>query len=296
MALLFARAPLIAGVEIARRALPGVDERWQRFALGRWERWYTWQSGGKAATLMRQFRCGASGERVMGVRAGILVVTGTEVLTGRVADRNGPWVADRLLELGVELAHITIRGDRPADIGAQVRFLRDGDVDLIVTTGGLGLTADDMTVATVAGFFGRDPWLIPRWRPGRAIVQKWMSRFSDGPGRRAGRQPKTGHGAREGAVTLDPVGTARAWWCPGRPTVVRPARRRKLQAMWPAAVATDGCNRPLLRCAPITGRRPYGCSGWPSPDADTPRRRGAGSGLRCSLRSPPACAGAKWRW
>ena len=48
-------------------------------------------------------------------RAGI-VVTGTEVLTGRVADRNGPWLADRLLELGVELAHITICGDRPADI------------------------------------------------------------------------------------------------------------------------------------------------------------------------------------
>ena len=51
-------------------------------------------------------------------RAGI-VVTGTEVLTGRIQDRNGPWVADRLLELGVELAHITICGDRPTDIEAQ---------------------------------------------------------------------------------------------------------------------------------------------------------------------------------
>ena len=50
-------------------------------------------------------------------RAGI-VVTGTEVLTGRVQDRNGPWIADRLLELGVELAHITICGDRPHDIDA----------------------------------------------------------------------------------------------------------------------------------------------------------------------------------
>ena len=47
-------------------------------------------------------------------RAGI-VVTGTEVLTGRVQDRNGPWIADRLLELGVELAHITICGDRPQE-------------------------------------------------------------------------------------------------------------------------------------------------------------------------------------
>ena len=39
----------------------------------------------------------------MSARAGI-VVTGTEVLTGRVADANGPFLADRLLELGVELA------------------------------------------------------------------------------------------------------------------------------------------------------------------------------------------------
>ena len=43
--------------------------------------------------------------RVARSRAGI-VVTGTEVLTGRIADRNGPWVSERLAELGVEVAHI----------------------------------------------------------------------------------------------------------------------------------------------------------------------------------------------
>ena len=90
----------------------------------------------------------------MSVRAGI-VVTGTEVLTGRVQDLNGPWLADQLLEYGVELAHITICGDRPADILAQLRFLAAEGVDLIVTSGGLGPTADDVTVATVAEFCGR---------------------------------------------------------------------------------------------------------------------------------------------
>src|ERR1700739_1817831 len=95
--------------------------------------------------------------RLMAVsaRAGI-VVTGTEVLTGRVQDRNGPWIADRLLELGVELAHITICGDRPSDIEAQLRFMADQGVDLIVTSGGLGPTADDMTVEMVARFSGRE--------------------------------------------------------------------------------------------------------------------------------------------
>lgn len=49
MAMLFARAPLIAGVEVARRVIPGVDARWQEYALRRWQRWYEWQSGGRAA-------------------------------------------------------------------------------------------------------------------------------------------------------------------------------------------------------------------------------------------------------
>jgi hypothetical protein len=49
MALLLARAPLVAGVEVARRVIPGLDQRWQQFSVDRWERWYRWQSGGKAA-------------------------------------------------------------------------------------------------------------------------------------------------------------------------------------------------------------------------------------------------------
>lgn len=84
------------------------------------------------------------------------MVTGTEVLTGRVADSNGPWLAERLLELGIELAHITICGDRPGDIEAQLSFLAGQGMDLIITTGGLGPTADDLTVATVARFCGRE--------------------------------------------------------------------------------------------------------------------------------------------
>jgi hypothetical protein len=52
MALLLARAPLVAGVEVARRIVPGVDERWQRFGLSRWQRWYRWQSGGRTAEFV----------------------------------------------------------------------------------------------------------------------------------------------------------------------------------------------------------------------------------------------------
>ena len=48
-------------------------------------------------------------------RAGI-VVTGTEVLTGRVTDRNGPWLSERLRELGVDHAYTLVVGDRREDM------------------------------------------------------------------------------------------------------------------------------------------------------------------------------------
>src|SRR3712207_8929128 len=55
---------------------------------------------------------------------------------------NGPWLSDRLQELGIDLAHVTICGDRPEDMEAQLAFMRDQGVDLVVTSGGLGPTAD----------------------------------------------------------------------------------------------------------------------------------------------------------
>ena len=175
----------------------------------------------------------------MSARAGI-VVTGTEVLTGRVADRNGPWLAERLLELGVELAHITICGDRPSDLTAQLGFLRDEGVDLIITTGGLGPTADDATMATVARFCGREMVLDPRMEATiAAVVRTWMARF---PGveteavRAANRKQAM---LPEGATVLDPVGTAPGAVIAGEPTVVvLPGPPKELQAMWPHAVAS----------------------------------------------------------
>ena len=66
----------------------------------------------------------------MTVRAGI-VVTGTEVLTGVIGDRNGPWLSDRLRDLGVDLAHILIVGDRREDMAAALGFMRDQGMSII---------------------------------------------------------------------------------------------------------------------------------------------------------------------
>ena len=176
----------------------------------------------------------------MSARAGI-VVTGTEVLTGRVQDRNGPWIADRLLELGVELAHITICGDRPRDIEAQLRFMADEGVDLIVTSGGLGPTADDMTIETVARFCGRDLVLDAELENKIATILKTlMARFShvDFDAVLAANRKQAIVPA--GAHVIDPVGTAPGVVVPGKPTVVvLPGPPRELQPMWRTAVETD---------------------------------------------------------
>jgi nicotinamide-nucleotide amidase len=172
-------------------------------------------------------------------RAGI-VVTGTEVLTGRVADRNGPWIADRLLELGVELAHITICGDRASDIEAQLRFLAGEGVDLIVTSGGLGPTADDMTVATVARFCGRELVLDAEVETKiAAILKKLMARIGGGDFEAVRAANRKQAMVPAGALVIDPVGTAPGVVVPGTPTViVLPGPPRELQPMWRIAVQT----------------------------------------------------------
>ena len=47
----------------------------------------------------------------MSARAGV-VITGTEVLSGIITDRNGPWLSERLREAGIDLESIVIVGDR----------------------------------------------------------------------------------------------------------------------------------------------------------------------------------------
>jgi nicotinamide-nucleotide amidase len=179
-------------------------------------------------------------------RAGI-VVTGTEVLTGRVRDRNGPWLSDRLLELGVELAHITICGDRPQDIEAQLRFMAEQEVDLIVTSGGLGPTADDMTVEMVARFTERELVLDDELEDKiAAILKPLMARFShwDFDAVRAANRKQAL--IPEDAYVIDPVGTAPGLVVPGTPTiVVLPGPPRELQPMWRTAVATDAVTEAL---------------------------------------------------
>jgi nicotinamide-nucleotide amidase len=179
----------------------------------------------------------------VGTRAGI-VVTGTEVLTGRVADRNGPWLAEEFRRLGVDVGSVVVVGDRPDDLRGALEFLAGAGNDLLVTTGGLGPTADDLTAGLVGDWQGRPSALDA------ALEQRIADRVERLMARRGwgADAADVAAGVRkqalvpDGATVLEPVGTAPGLVVPpaaGRttpPVLVLPGPPSELRGMWPAAL------------------------------------------------------------
>jgi nicotinamide-nucleotide amidase len=180
------------------------------------------------------------------VRAGI-VITGTEVLTGRVGDRNGPWLAEALRARGVDVGTVVVVGDRPEDLRSALAFHAAGGVDLVITSGGLGPTADDLTAAVVGDFQGRPSAVDP------ALEERIAVRVARLSARRGWRMDPAATAAGvakqarvpAGATVLEPVGTAPGLVVPvaegrsGPPVVVLPGPPSELQGMWPAALAAE---------------------------------------------------------
>jgi molybdenum cofactor synthesis domain-containing protein len=83
-----------------------------------------------------------------------VVVVGNEVLSAKVQDENGPWAARRLRELGVRLLALRVVADRVEEIAAAVREERRR-ASWVITSGGVGPTHDDVTLAAVAAALDR---------------------------------------------------------------------------------------------------------------------------------------------
>jgi nicotinamide-nucleotide amidase len=176
-------------------------------------------------------------------RAGI-VITGTEVLNGRVRDANGPWLADRLTELGVDHETTVVVGDRPGDMRGALEWLASQGVALVITSGGLGPTADDLTIDVVAAFQGRDLALDEPLQ-GRiaAKLEPLLQRFPnlDIDAWREGTRKQAL--VPVGATVLEPVGTAPGLVSApasgdGPTIVVLPGPPSELQSMWAQALET----------------------------------------------------------
>jgi nicotinamide-nucleotide amidase len=186
-----------------------------------------------------------------GVRAGILV-TGTEVLSGFITDRNGPWLSERLGELGVEVVEITIVADRAEDMLAALEAMRARGADLIVTTGGLGPTADDKTAEVVGRFAGRELVLDEEMEQRiHEILERFARRmkFDADALREANRKQAM---VPEGATPIDPAGTAPGLVVPAgdQVVIVLPGPPRELHDMWPRALEVPPAREVLDRADP----------------------------------------------
>ena len=84
-----------------------------------------------------------------------IVVTGDELIYGRIIDTNSNWIAKRLSEMGAELRRVTLIGDDYNDLKYTLISALERDAELIIFTGGLGPSDDDFTVDAIGQALGK---------------------------------------------------------------------------------------------------------------------------------------------
>ncbi len=170
------------------------------------------------------------------MRAAILV-TGDEILRGRTEERNARHLSRDLEARGVEVARWEVAGDDRAGLVAALRRLLTSGADLVLTSGGLGPTHDDVTMAAVAEATGRGMALYP---DALALVQAHSTALvTDAEVRRLVQEKQAT--LPEGATVLPPPGTAPgcALVHEGVVVVVLPGPPWELGRMWADATGIE---------------------------------------------------------
>ncbi len=137
------------------------------------------------------------------MRAEIISI-GTELLLGEIVDTNAAWLAQQLAAAGVDVFFRTTVGDNVGRI-AEAVSLALGRADIVITTGGLGPTVDDVTREAIAMATGRDLVLDESLLMQiRERFAKWNTRMSENNVRQA-------YLPRGATPIPNPVGTAPAF-------------------------------------------------------------------------------------
>ena len=188
------------------------------------------------------------------VRTAEVLAVGTELLTPHRIDSNSLFLAGRLDEIGIELRGKAVIAD---DIGALRAAVTGalGRSDLVITTGGLGPTSDDLTRESVAEVVGAA--LEENAVVLASIEERFTSRGIVMPATNR-RQAMVPHGAD---VLPNPRGTAPGLWLEwrGRPIVCLPGPPRELQPMFddfvlPRLARMCGERRVRRRVLKVTGK------------------------------------------
>jgi molybdenum cofactor synthesis domain-containing protein len=91
-----------------------------------------------------------------------IIATGDEILLGRIVDTNSSWIAARASEMGAHLRRVTCVGDDIDEIGLVLKEAIARGNDLVILTGGLGPSEDDITIEAVGRIFGRKVEINPK--------------------------------------------------------------------------------------------------------------------------------------
>jgi nicotinamide-nucleotide amidase len=169
-----------------------------------------------------------------------IVSIGTELLLGNITDTNATYLTQELAALGINCYWVSQVGDNPARLEEVLRRAWDRS-DLILLTGGLGPTEDDVTRETISALLGEemvvDPALEQELRAffaGRNIVMPEQNR------KQATRIPSA-------TVLPNPIGTAPGWWVerardaggsgPTRRIAAMPGVPFEMRRMWTQEIA-----------------------------------------------------------
>jgi nicotinamide-nucleotide amidase len=160
------------------------------------------------------------------MRAEIISI-GTEILLGEILDTNAQYLASRLPALGIDLFYVSQVGDNPGRLAEVIGRAWDRS-DLVITTGGLGPTEDDLTREAIAEVLGEELTVDAGLE--QALRGFFASRGVTMPERNV-KQAMLIPSAR---ALPNPRGTAPGWWVErdGKIVVAMPGPPFEMQPMW----------------------------------------------------------------
>ncbi|MBI2756265.1 MAG: competence/damage-inducible protein A [Chloroflexi bacterium] len=160
------------------------------------------------------------------MRAEILSI-GTELLLGQILDTNAQFLAQELPALGIDLFYVSHVGDNLGRLAEAIRRGLDRS-DLVITTGGLGPTEDDLTREAIAEVMGEPLEVQPE-------LERTLRAFFAQRGRAMPeRNVKQATTIASGTFLPNPIGTAPGWWVERNGTVIAsmPGVPHEMRQMW----------------------------------------------------------------
>ena len=156
-----------------------------------------------------------------------IMSVGTELLLGQIIDTNAAWLAQYLSALGIDLYWKVVVGDNLDRLTGELRHAWDR-VELIVMTGGVGPTEDDLTREGIAALLGEQMEVQPELE---RHLRAWFGRRGQPMPERNVKQATLIPSAQ---VLDNPIGTAPGWWVErdGRIIIAMPGVPVEMRKMW----------------------------------------------------------------